>query len=239
MKNTKSVLTLVFTLAVFSLMAQTFAPAFAGYSRKKPAFITMKDGSEVTVNIKNLKFKKGLIDELKVAPITGKKKVKINPEDISHMYLPQNALGQVHQKLDIATDMTKVMDGELDSKHLDDGYLYMESSNVQVKKKKQQYCMLQLMNPEFSGAIMVYNDPYAGETMGASVGGIKVAGGLAKSYYIKKAGEDVAKKIKKKEYKADMDMLFGECPDLISKYGANPKWSEFEMFIFDYTTMCN
>jgi len=189
----------------FSMIAQTFAPAFQGFSRKKTTFITLKDGSEISVIVKGLKFKKGLIDELKVAPVNGKKKVKINPEDISHMYIPPSALA---------------------------------SSEVQVKKKKTQYCMLQLMNPTFSSEIKVYNDPYSSESMSVGVGGMTVAGGLEKSYYIKKKGDKLAKKIKKKEYKQDMDMLFGECPDIISKYGANPKWSEFEMFIYDYSTMC-
>lgn len=238
MKNLKCILTLALALVGFSLMAQTFSPPFNGFSRKKPTFITLKNGEEVTVIIKNLKFKKGLIDELKVAPVNGKKKVKINPEDISHMYVPPSALAKMGQALDAMHDVTKIRDGELNSKHLDDGYLYMESSNVQVKKKKQQYCMLQLMNTSFSGAIKVFNDPFAGETASVGIGGITVAGGLAKSYYIKKSGEDVARKIKKKEYKNDMDILFKECPDLIKKYGSAPKWAEFEMFIFDYSTMC-
>ena len=61
-----------------------------------------------------------------------------------------------------------------------------------------------------------------------------LAGGLAKSYYIKKKGEDVARRIKKKEYKKDMEELFGDCKEVVKKYGADPKWSEFEKFIYDY-----
>ncbi|MTI21639.1 hypothetical protein E1176_11465 [Fulvivirga sp. RKSG066] len=114
----------------------------------------------------------------------------------------------------------------------------MESSKVQVKKKKVQDCMLQVMNPTFSKKITVYYDPFAGETASIGVGGMTLAGGLAKSYYIKKDGEEIAKRIKKKEYKKDMEELFGECPELISKYGENPDWSEFEQFIYDYSTMC-
>ena len=235
----KQILTFTFVLFCFSMMAQTFSPAFGGFSRKKPTFITMKDGTEITVHIKNFKLKKGLVDELKVAPVSGKKKVKINPEDISHMYVPPSALAKIAQTYDAIHDLSKIQDGELNSGHLDEGYLYMESSNVQVKKKKSQYCMLQLMNPSFSKNIKVYNDPYSKESVGVGVGGITVAGGLEKSYYIKKAGEDTARRIKKKEYKQDMDTLFGECPDLITKYGDSPEWSEFEKFIFDYSTMCN
>ena len=35
-----------------------------------------------------------------------------------------------------------------------------------------------------------------------------------------------------------MTELFSECPDVVSKYADAPKWSEFEKFIFDYSTIC-
>jgi hypothetical protein len=230
-------------IAAFSLMlamattAQTFAPAFNGFSKKKPTYITLKDGTELTVNLKSLKYKKGLIDDLKIIDENGEK-VKINPEEISHMYVPPSNIAKFNQMVDAATDVTKIADNELSSEHLKDGYLYMESSNVQIKKKKTQYCMLQLMNPAFSKMVKVYNDPYAAESASVGVGGMTVAGGLDKSYYIKIEGEDVAKRIKKKEYKKDMEEIFTKCPDVVSKYGADPSWSEFEQFIYEYTIKC-
>ncbi len=222
-----------------SLSAQKFSPAFQGWSKKKPTFITMSDGQEYTVYIKKLKFKKGLIDEIKVEGVDGGKKIKLKPENISHMYVAPSGLAKLGQAMDAATDLTKIQDGELDSGHLDDGYMYMESSEVQIKKKKTQYCMLQVMNPSFSGKIKVYNDPFAKESASIGIGSLKVAGGLAKSYYIKKQGEQVAKKIKKKEYKKDIETLFSECSEVLGKYKDSPKWSEFEAFIFDYSVMCN
>ena len=68
---------------------------------------------------------------------------------------------------------------------------------------------------------------------------MKVAGGLDKSYYIKKNGEDLARRIKKKEYKKDIEELFAECPAVIEKYKDDPKWVEFEQFVYDYSTMCD
>ncbi len=231
--------TVVLLFAGLSVFAQTFAPPFEGYSRKKPTYLTLKDGKEITVYIKSLKFKRGLIDDLKVEQVSNGKKVKINPEEIKHMYVPPSGLAKLAQKLDAAYDLTKIKDGELDDGHLDDGYLYMESSNVQVKKKKTQYCMLQLMNPSFSKGVKVYNDPLASESMSVGVGGMTLAGGLAKSYYIKKAGEDLARRISKKEYKKEMEEIFSECPKVLAKHSEKPRWDEFEQFIFDYSTMCN
>jgi len=223
----------------FSVFAQKFSPGFEDFSRKKTTFITMADGTEHAVYIKKFKRKKGLIDEFKVESVNGGKKVKINPEHISHMYIAPSGLGKLGQKLEAALDLTRIQDGELDKAHLDEGYLYMESSEVQIKKKKTQYCMLQLMNPTFSGKIKVYNDPFAKETASIGLGSLTLAGGLDKSYYIKKKGENIARKIKKKEYKKDMTELFSECSDVLAKYADNSKWSEFETFIFDYSNMCN
>ena len=221
-----------------SCIAQKFAPSFEGFSRKKTTYITLKDGNEISVTIKKLFLKKGLIDDLKVVKSSDGSKIKINPEDINFMYIPPSNVAKLAQALDAATDLTKLEDDELSSEHLDEGYLYMESSQVQVKKNKVQYCMLQVMNPTFSKEIKVYNDPFSNESASIGIGGITLAGGLEKSYYIKKRGEDVARRIKKKEYKQDMDELFAECPSLIEKYEDNPNWAEFEQFIYDYSVMC-
>ncbi|MGB3618825.1 MAG: hypothetical protein WBA12_11960 [Catalinimonas sp.] len=223
----------------FSTAAQTFAPAFQGFSKKKTTYITLKDGTEMSVLVKRLFFKKGLIDDLKVVADGSDEKIKINPEDIDFMYIPPSGLAKFNQKMDALGDIRKMQDGELSSEHLEDGYLYMESSKVQVKKDKVQYCMLQVMNPTFSGKITVYNDPYSRESAGVGVAGMTVAGGLEKSYYIKKEGEEIARRIKKKEYKRDMEELFAECPAVLKKYNEQPKWSEFEQFIYDYSVMCD
>jgi len=228
-------LSLLLGLSVFG---QTFAPPFQGFSRKKTTFITLKDGSEISVRIKNLAFKKGLIDQMKVVMASDGSKVKLNPEDIKHMYVPPSALAKLNQALEAATDLTRIQDNELSSEHLDDGYLYMESCNVQVNKRKTQYCMLQVMNPTFSKKVTVYNDPLSAETMSVGVGGMTLAGGLDKSYYIKKDGEEIARRIKKKEFRKDMEELFAECPKVLEMYGERPKWSDFEKFIYDYSTMC-
>jgi len=44
--------------------------------------------------------------------------------------------------------------------------------------------------------------------------------------------------VRKLKLAKDMTELFGECPDILKKYGVDPKWSEFEMFVFDYSDMC-
>lgn len=99
--------------------------------------------------------------------------------------------------------------------------------------------MVQLMNPTFSKKIKVFNDPFSKESASIGVGGMTFAGSLDKSYYIKKDGEKIARRIKKKDYKNDIATLFSECPAVVEKYSDNPGWAEFEQFIYDYSTSCD
>lgn len=115
----------------------------------------------------------------------------------------------------------------------------METSEVQIKKKKRQYFILQLINASFCEKIKIYNDPFSAKTTMIEFKGVTLAGGLDKSYYIKKKGEAIARKIRKKEYKKDIAKLFSEWPHVVSKYSDFPRWNEFEIFIFDYSTICN
>ena len=42
-----------------------FDPAYSSYSRKKPAYVTLKGGEKVEADIKDVDRKKGQIDEIK------------------------------------------------------------------------------------------------------------------------------------------------------------------------------
>ena len=90
--------------------------------------------------------------------------------------------------------------------------------------------LLQLLNPSFSSKIRVYSDPFAGETASVGIGGVKLAGGDEKSYYVKKEDKP-AYKLKKKDFKADFDALFKDCSDMKMD---KVKWSEFAEYVFKY-----
>jgi hypothetical protein len=91
------------------------------------------------------------------------------------------------------------------------------------------------LNASFYSKIKVYHDPFASESMGIAVGGITVAGGLDKSYYIKKSDDELAIRLFKRDYNEMFVTLFGDCPEVMGAYGDNIKWSELETHIYEYT----
>ncbi|MEL6636905.1 MAG: hypothetical protein AAFW73_04540 [Bacteroidota bacterium] len=216
-------------------MAQRFLPGSQSFSAKKTSYVTMEDGSEIKGSLRNFKRKKGLIKEIKVRTTDGEV-MKISPAKVKNMYLPQSGLEKLAQALDLATDAQKWDNPTVDQSIVGEGYAYFEKSEVMIKKKKRTMLMM-LLNPGYSSKVKVYFDPFAKESASAGVGGITLAGGDLKSYYIKK-GDEVAYRIKRKDYKGEFPIIFKDCPSLITMHKDKLKWNEMALHIYTYTTEC-
>ncbi len=235
MKITKfSLFTALFLFALNTLSAQKFLEPSYTFSHKKVSYLTMDDGTTMEVFVSKIKREKGLIEELKVEDKDGKK-VKIKPEKIKTMYLPQSGFDKLGKALDVMYDAQKWDNKEVDGQKIADGYIYFEKAEVMVKKEKQTL-MVQLLNPGFSNKIKVYHDPYAKETASMGVGGITVAGGDAKSYYVSVGGK-AAYRLYKKNYDAEYKKMYGGCDALKKKFD-KMKWSEFEEHIYSHNQEC-
>ena len=212
--------------------AQDLLSPSYGFSHKKTSYITLMDGTEIKGTIKDLDREKGLIENVKIKDGNGEKH-KLDADEIKYMYLPPSGLDKLSTALDMMTDVQKWTDEKLDQDLLNQGYAYFELSNVKVKKKEKKLLM-QLLNPSFSKKVKVYHDPYAKETASAGVGGVTVAGGKAKSYYIK-IGNDAAYKVQKKRYDEEFKPLWDKCKSLVKKYSKNIKWNDLAQHVLDYS----
>ena len=228
------------TFMAFSLTAtaQSFAVPLDGFSKKKTSYLHMEDGSVSEGLLGGFKRAKGQIETVKMQSEQGKK-IKIDPVKIKFMYIPPSNLAKLGAAVDRVYDVNKWdAPSNMDSTLMGEGYVYFEKMTTQIKKKKTEDLMLQMLNASFSSKIKVFYDPFAKESMGLSVGGVTVAGGLDKSYYVFKEGTDeVAYRLYKKDYKEQFSTLFGDNDEFMAKYGDNIKWSDLEMHIYEYTQM--
>lgn len=234
MKKTITLITLFICMSSILINAQNLFKPFESISHKKPTYITLEDGNEISGTVKKLKRKKGLIKEINIKNESGEVKT-IPIEDIDFAYLPQSGLDKYMKSMDFLNDATQWDDGLYDKERIKDGYAYFEKADVMVKKKKMTL-MVQLLNPGTCSKIKVYHDPFAAETASLGVGGIKVAGGDDKSYYISKDG-DAAYKLAKKTYKKSFDDVYGDCKAIKKKY-SDAKWGKFVEALFEYNAEC-
>ena len=217
--------------------AQDFLDGSFTFSSNKESYITLKDGQEIVGFIDDIDRKKGLIEEITIKDMD-KKKIKLKPEDVKHMYIAPSGFDKLGKGVNVMNNMTKWdEDKSAHAAHIKDGYVFFESTEVMIKKEKMTLLM-QLVNPGFARGIKVYFDPRASESASLGIGGITVAGGGAKSYYFKK-GDKIAFKMEKKNYDDEFENLYGDCPDFKKEFAKEQGWSKVEKHVFFYSEKCN
>jgi hypothetical protein len=212
-----------------------FTDAVEIISKKKPAYITTIDGDEVEGKIKNIKLQRGLVKEVKLKMEDGEVKSFL-PADVKHMYLPQSSWDKMLEASKM--DVTSWGEDDVNQDKLKEGYAFFESVDVIINKKKEGRLILQLVNPAFRNKYSVYFDPFAQETISAGVGGVKLAGGIDKSYYFK-SNDEKAYKLKKKDYKDLAADLYSDCDSFWKTIKDDVRWSDFPEHLFNYTNNCS
>ncbi len=232
--NAKS-LTFLLLMAFCSVaIGQTFVSPADGFSHKKTTYVTMDDGTQYVGTIKDLDRKKGLIEEIKLE-LTDGKKIKLDPEEIKFAYLPPSGFDKLSRTLDATFDATQWESRDIDGEIISQGYAYFQKTEVRIKNKTRTL-LLQIMNPQFADHVKVFYDPFARETMSVGVAGITVAGGLDKSYYLK-LGDDIAYRVKKKDYDEEFKLIFEGCDAVLTHEDAGT-WNQFEAHTWMYSQEC-
>ncbi len=212
-----------------------FLPVYDRYATKE-CIVKLKDGRVIKGINDDLDRKKGQINSIEIQDATTKKTTEYKADQIDEMYLYPSGLDKLTKRYGAATDLKSYTNNSLD-KILSQGYCYFKNQAVSLKnKKKEQEFLMQLVNPDFCSKIMVFGDNMAKESASIGVGPMKMAGGIDKSYYIRKNNEVFW--LKKAEFTDSYDKLFGDCPEFVAKY---PKkdvvWRKLNLYIYEYTKM--
>ena len=228
-------ITLLFALIGGISFGQEFLQPSDAFSHKEITYINLADGTELQGTIDDIDRKKGLIEEIVIKDGNGKK-IKLKPEDVKSMYLMPTKMNKLTKMMESFHEVNNYSDKRLNNNLMGQGYVYFENVPVMMKKKRTTMLM-QLLNPDFSSTIKIYHDPYAKETTSLGFGGISVAGGIDKSYYISKDAE-VAYKIEKSDYKDKFMPIFQSCTAVVDKYKSDISWRDLEKHVYEYSTTC-
>lgn len=238
---------LIIAFMAGDLFAQSFNMPLQSFSRKKKAFIHKTDGTVQEGFIDGFKRKKGVYVLVKMKDEEGNKS-EIPASEISHAFLAPSALGKISAKMEKIHNINR-WDRKInqDTSLINEGYVFFEKTKVEFKKGTEDL-LLQLLNPSFCSDIKVYFNPRTQETasvsagpsmgIGSTRGQLEVAGGEAKSYYVK-IGDKPAFKLKKGKYKKMFMKLYGDSPEFVEKYGKKGKWRDFAEHLYYYTEFKN
>ncbi|HAI76280.1 MAG TPA: hypothetical protein DCM08_08525 [Microscillaceae bacterium] len=228
------------TLACLSILptyAQRFALPIDDFSRNKPAYFIMADGSKVEANLDGFKRTKGLIETIKIEDAAGNKST-LDPANVVNMYLAPSTFGKMNAAMEKLSSWRKLgRNLNIDTTLVDEGYVFFEKVPTILNNGDKDDLMLQLLNGSFAKYIGIYDNPIAVQ-VSANVGGIGIGGnrGLETSYYIRKVGEEAAYRLDKNDYDKELfEKIFGDCPEVMAAYGKKPKWSDLEKHVYEYS----
>ncbi|MGB3548337.1 MAG: hypothetical protein WBA17_15295 [Saprospiraceae bacterium] len=206
---------------------------FDRFSKKETTYVTLQDGTELSGRIKDFDRKKGQVKYVKLIGDDGQT-YKLKSNELKQMYVQPTAfqkLGALAQRISDAKSWSRDIDADI----INRGYVLLEATPVRLGKKTKSL-LLQVLNPNFSNGAKVYHDVFAKSTAGLGIGGITVVGGDEKSYYFKKAGDEAAYRLKKKDYKRDYAVIFSDCPTIATM--DNVKWTDFAKHVQLYGQEC-
>lgn len=217
---------------------QDFVDGTVSFSKKKNSYITLKDGTEITAYCDKLTRKKGLIKEVRIKMEDGSKR-ELMADEIRQMYLPPTEFETAMNTIDRATNVKRIELGQNDVNdgYIQEGYVLFESAEFIIKKKKMNV-LAQLVNPGFAGTVRVYFDPWASESASVGVGPMTLAGGLAKSYYVR-VGDKPAYLLKRNAYNDFAALQYKRCSS-VKAMASNGKydWADFPKHLYEYTAEC-
>lgn len=193
--------------------------------------MTLEDGRELKGYIKLVNFQNGLMRSLRFELADGTKE-KLMAADVVRMRAAASDLGKLGAIAESAGSAKRW--GNTSTKDiLKRDFVYYERAKLPVKKEK--YVLLQLVNPGFDSAIKVYDDPDAQESAGIGMGGVKMTGGILKSYYTIRNG--VALLVKKGKYKELFAEIYGDCPELVQEY-PEMRFQDFAEQVYAHEHLC-
>lgn len=204
------------------------------YSKQKTSYITLTSGKELEGNVKDFDRKRGVIDYIKIKTADGKVH-KLDAARIKSAYLHPSAMSSMASFFD---DLDAQRWGkDLEQELFKEGYVYLETVMVKISKKKSAKLLLQLLNPHFSDGVRIYFDPFANKSAGLAVGPVKLVGGNAKSYIVKKEDSRIATYLFKGTYAKEFEGFFGDC-GAVAVEGKKPKWGNLAKHVYLYSTEC-
>ncbi|WP_156152229.1 hypothetical protein [Flammeovirga sp. OC4] len=225
-------------LSSFICFGQQFVPAIpsTAMSGAKNSYVIKNDGTKIIGKVTSSYLVKNVLKSFTFKTESGEK-FKFKAEDVKEVGIKTLKI-QTYTQAVTANSITELAGRDF-NKVVDQEYFYFEQALLPGKKNK--FALMQLLNPGFDHVVKVYKDPNAKETTGLGVGGIKVTGGIDKSYLVCDAGSNRAVYLEKKKYtKESKTVIFTKCPDIFEKYYGGDKfaWRDFAEHVYVYDQLC-
>jgi hypothetical protein len=226
-----------FTLAIglgIQVFAQGFLTPVSQIPPKNEAYVVLFDGSRIEGTVKAYSMTNDILKSVNFEDSQGNKH-KWKAAEMKELVIKTNAFSKMDMISENSESIRKMVKADF-SQVAKREYIVYEQALLPGKGHK--YGLLQLLNPGFDSRVKVYQDPSARETQGVSTNGIRLSGGIDRSYLVVKDGTR-ADMIRKGAYKQQFLELFGDCGEMLTAFGGEKtKFRDFADHVFVYDQLC-
>jgi hypothetical protein len=200
----------------------------------KECIVKLASGEEVTGKFLGGTMINGYLSNFNIRLENGEK-AKFKPEDVARLSIKASKLAKLAMIAESTSSIKEMTNTNFDE-IVNREYIVFETAMRHNKASKVR--LMQLLNPGFDSQIKVFADPNAKETKGVGVGGIKLTGGVDKSYLFVQ-NDEKAVLVKKGSYKKNFDELYAQCPAMLQAFdGEKIKWADVAGHVFAYDQVC-
>ena len=227
----------IISLLIFStgLTKAQFVPAFSDnyLPLNEPCEVTALDGTLYKGTLKMAMQVNGKLKMLSIALDDVHERKRFTADDVTLVKMKPSDIQKIGEVANSATNVNKFKDIK---NIIDCDWIYYEK--VTLGENNRSYLMQRLNPGEANNKLKAYVDPNAKHESSFSFGGMTLAGGKDKSYFIVMEGVNKSVLAKKGEYKDQMAEIFPNCPYFFTDLNGDDDWGNFAYHVALYNHTC-
>jgi len=229
----------VMIMLSFTAFSQGFITALEpddiSFISNKQCVVKLASGEEITGKFLGGSMINGYLSNFNIRLDNGEK-AKFKPEDVARLSVETSKLAKLAMIAESTSSIKEMTSTNFDE-IVNRDHIIFETAMRHNKKSKLR--LMQLLNPGFDTHIKVFADPNAKETTGVGIAGVKLTGGIDKSYLFVQ-DDQKAVLVKKGNYKKDFAELYAKCPKMLQAFaGEKLKWADVAGHVFVFEQICN
>lgn len=207
MKTTIALLVLLLAM-IYKLDAQQLQQPLEDFPMSNRGYALLKSGEVIEGRIVNSTSTRG-ITKVSLEDNSGTKH-KISAEEIFEFAIAMNDAVRLQYLMERGSSVKKLLSKDQPTAKPKDFIIFRNTS-----LNGQKELLLQLLNPDFDEVFEVFYYPFARKTTALEGEYIRWTGDKHRAFFISKNGGPLMK-VKKGNYKKAFEVLFGDCPQVLS-----------------------
>ena len=200
-----------------------------------PCTVELTTGETITGKLTSGSLINGYLSNFTIKSESGEKS-KFSADEVKRLTIKASKLAKLTMVAE-STSSIKEMTHTNFEDIINREYIVFETAMRHNKSEKLR--LMQLLNPGFDSKIKVFGDPDPNrQTSGIGLGGIKLTGGIDKSYLFVQ-NDQKAVLVKKGSYNKDFTELYANCLIMLQAFaGEKIKWADLAGHVYAYEQLC-